>query len=103
MATVTGAKVCLCNNKNSKSRVPLQGTDFVKDTTDVVIRYPFSGPTTLEWKGKIKKVGKNKKSGEAEVKQERDVAEKDKRDRTAEISITVGTTTIKVEADIYEE
>jgi hypothetical protein len=102
--SVSGAKLALSNNPGSTSRVPLQGTDFVNGSTDVVINYPSTGTPTLQWKGKIKKVSKLKKSGEAEVKQQLNaVSEKDKEDTTADVSITIGTTTVTVTADIYEE
>jgi hypothetical protein len=103
---VTDAKLCLSYNKNSKSIVSLQGTYFVKGAngTDVTVRYPAGSATpTYLWTGKIYKIAKNEKAGEAKVNQDKDVAEKDKRDITDEVSITVGATTVKVMADIYEE
>lgn len=105
MATVTGAMLALSFNKGSKTNVPLQGAGFTT-TTDVTILYPAnSNNPTYKWTGTIHKKSLSGKSGEVKVTQELDVSEKDKRETTDNVSITIVSTssTITVQADIYEE
>jgi hypothetical protein len=103
MATVTGARLGLSFNKDSESNVSLQGTGLVKHKV-VTIRYPATGTPTYEWTGEIHKKSKSEKSAEAKVKQNKAVLAKDRpKDLTGNVSITVDSSTVTAEADIYEE